>query len=273
MRRVMNIRPAAGPRILLAFIPFVLLAIVYVLGSAERRAENPNDKLLPPVSEMATTASRMAFEPDKRTGEITLVADTASSLRRLALGLGFATLTGLVVGVAIGIVPIAGAGGGPLVAVISMIPPMAILPILFIVFGLGEVSKVVLIVIGVAPPIVRDIAMTVQNIPIEQLVKAQTLGASTWTTVLRVVLPQVTPRLIELVRLQIGPAFLFLIAAEAIASDSGLGYRIFLVRRYLAMDVILPYVAWITLLAFMMDFALAKLARSAFGWAYVGERR
>jgi len=56
-----------------------------------------------------------------------------------------------------------------------------------------------------------------------------------------------------------------LIAAEAIASTDGLGYRIFLVRRYLAMDVILPYVAWITLLAFAMDWLLrvgrAKLFR------------
>lgn len=273
MRRAMNVRPSAGPRLILAIIPFVLLAFVYVLGSAERRAANPNDKLLPPFSEMASTTARMAFEPDKRTGEITLVSDTLASLQRLALGLGFATLVGLVLGVAIGVLPVATAGGGPLVAVISMIPPMAILPILFIMFGLGELSKVILIVIGVAPPIVRDIAMTVQAIPTEQLVKAQTLGASTWTTVTRVVLPQVMPRLIELVRLQIGPAFLFLIAAEAIASDSGLGYRIFLVRRYLAMDVILPYVAWITLLAFLMDFALARLARFAYPWAYAGERR
>ncbi|WP_020179163.1 ABC transporter permease [Methylopila sp. M107] len=273
MRRAMNIQPGRGGRLLLAIIPFVILAFVYVIGSAERRAANPNDKLLPPISEMSATASRMAFEPDKRTGEITLVADTLSSLQRLALGLGFATLLGLILGVALGVLPVVGAGGGPLVAVISMIPPMAILPILFIIFGLGELSKVILIVIGVAPPIIRDIAMTVQAIPTEQLVKAQTLGASTWTTIVRVVLPQVMPRLIELVRLQIGPAFLFLIAAEAIASDSGLGYRIFLVRRYLAMDVILPYVAWITLIAFVLDFALAKLSRSAFPWAYVGERR
>ena len=51
-------------------------------------------------------------------------------------------------------------------------------------------------------------------------------------------------------RLGLGPAWIFLISAEAIASTGGLGYRIFLVRRYLAMDVILPYVAWITLLAY-----------------------
>ena len=90
---------------------------------------------------------------------------------------------------------------------------------------------------------------------------------------MRVVLPQITPRLIEVVRLQLDPAFLFLIAAEAIASDSGLGYRIFLVRRYLAMDMILPYVAWITLIAFVLDMLLAKLSRKTFPWAYVGERR
>ena len=63
-----------------------------------------------------------------------------------------------------------------------------------------------------------------------------------------------------------GPAWLFLIPAEAIASDSGLGYRIFLVRRYLAMDVIIPYVIWITCLAFVMDAGLSILQRKLFPW-------
>jgi NitT/TauT family transport system permease protein len=75
------------------------------------------------------------------------------------------------------------------------------------------------------------------------------------------------PRLIDALRLSLGSAWLFLIAAEAIASTEGLGYRIFLVRRYLAMDVILPYVAWITLLAFAMDALLRLLRSKAFSWA------
>jgi NitT/TauT family transport system permease protein len=86
------------------------------------------------------------------------------------------------------------------------------------------------------------------------------------------VLPQIMPRLLEAVRLSLGPAFLFLIAAEAIAADVGLGYRIFLMRRYLAMDIILPYVVWITLIAFILDWLLATLARRAFPFAYVTER-
>jgi NitT/TauT family transport system permease protein len=273
MRRAMNIRPSQGAEFLLALMPFLLIVAVYMFASAERRALNANDKLLPPIAEMAATVMRLATVADKRTGEFLLWADTAASLERLALGLGFATLIGLCLGLAIGILPLARGLLAPVVAVISMVPPMAMLPILFIVFGLGELSKVVLIVIGIAPFLVRDLAMTVGSIPFEQMVKAQTLGASTWQTVLRVALPQSLPRLIESVRLSLGPAFLFLISAEAIASESGLGYRIFLVRRYLAMDVILPYVAWITLLAFVFDFGLARLARGAFPWAYVQERR
>ncbi len=143
----------------------------------------------------------------------------------------------------------------------------AILPILFIVFGLGETSKVALIVIGTAPFLIRDVAQRVMEIPQELIIKAQTLGASTGVIALRVALPQTMPRLIQAVRLALGPAWLYLIAAEAIASESGLGYRIFLVRRYLAMDVILTYVLWITLLAFLADWALRTLARRLYPWA------
>ena len=132
--------------------------------------------------------------------------------------------------------------------------------------GLGETAKITLITLGCAPYLVRDIAFRVHELPEELLIKAQTLGASTWQIVLRVVLPQVLPRLLSGLRLSLGPAWLFLIAAEAIASTEGLGYRVFLVRRFLAMDIILPYVAWITLLAFVMDRLLDLASRRLFRW-------
>jgi NitT/TauT family transport system permease protein len=114
---------------------------------------------------------------------------------------------------------------------------------------------------------IRDLAGHVASIPEEQLVKAQSLGSSTWQVLVRVALPQAMPRLIKCVRLSLGPAWVFLISAEAIAADVGLGYRIFLVRRYLSMDVIIPYVAWITLLAVVMDLSLAWLSDKAFPWS------
>ena len=152
----------------------------------------------------------------------------------------------------------------PLMAVLSMIPPLAILPILFIVFGLDELSKVMLIVIGITPVLARDLEQRAREIPAELLVKAQTLGANSWTAVLRVILPQLLARLLLSLRLMLGAAWLFLISSEAISATAGLGYRIFLVRRYMSMDVILPYVAWITLLAWAMDWALRLIHRKCF---------
>ena len=148
-----------------------------------------------------------------------------------------------------------------------MVPPLALLPVLLIVMGLGEASKIALIVIGVAPVMIRDLALKAIELPREMIVKAETLSASSWLIALRVVLPQVLPRLITCLRLQLGPAWLFLIAAEAISADSGLGYRIFLVRRYLSMDVIFPYVVWITLLAVVTDILLDRLRIAVFPWS------
>jgi NitT/TauT family transport system permease protein len=264
--RAINRHPSGTVRLGLALLPFVALLFAYMIGSSIRLAENPNDKLLPSFAAMGEAMYHYALQPDPRTGQYLLWSDTAASLSRLLVGLAISAVFALVVGILIGLLPIMGAMFGPFVAVLSMVPPLALLPILFIVMGLGEASKITLIVIGTALKLIRDIALRVGDIPREQLIKAQTLGASTAQIASRIVLPQILPRLIDAVRLEIGPAWLFLIAAEAIAADSGLGYRIFLVRRYLSMDVILPYVAWITLLAFLMDHSLRLLQRRAYPW-------
>jgi NitT/TauT family transport system permease protein len=266
MRRIINLRPSRGSAVLLAALPFLLIFALYLIGSSLRLAANPNDKLLPAFSSIFAAVRQYAIEPDRRTGEILLWSDTASSLLRLGLGLAISAGVGLVLGIAIGIVPYLRAGLASFVATIALVPPLAILPILFIVFGLDELSKVMLIVIGIAPFLVRDLALRAGELPREQMIKAQTLGASSWQLTLRVVLPQMLPRLLDTLRLSLGSAWLFLIAAEAISAESGLGYRIFLIRRYLAMDVILPYVVWITLLAFLMDFALRRLTQIAYPW-------
>ena len=269
--RLINRHPARPNRLLLMLLPFVLILGCYFLSSAQRLSDNPNDKLLPSATRIFLSVDHLAFTKDKRNGGYLLWQDTVSSLKRLAVGLTFASLVGLCLGVAAGTLPLFGAALSPLLVVLSMVPPLALLPIIFIVFGLGELSKVMLIIIGITPILARDLEQRAREIPTELLIKAQTLGASTWTALMRVVLPQLLPRLLISLRLVLGSAWLFLIAAEAIASEDGLGYRIFLVRRYLAMDVILPYVFWITLLAWLMDWALKTFSNRAFPW-YEGAR-
>jgi NitT/TauT family transport system permease protein len=266
--RLINYQPGRPLKVALGIIPFLLVLLLYQISSDIRKAENEQDRLLPSFTEIAAGIDRMAFEPSQRTGEYLFWEDTRSSLTRLAIGIAIAAFVGLLVGLAAGSIPIVAAPLSPLITAISLVPPMAILPILFIVFGLGELSKVMLIVIGVCPFLIRDMLQRVQEIPKEQLVKAQTLGGDSWQIILRVILPQILPRLFDAVRLSLGAAWLFLIAAEAIASTDGLGYRIFLVRRYMSMDVILPYVVWITFLAFMIDWCLLKISKALFPWYF-----
>ncbi len=265
--RWINRTPSRPLALFLMALPFVLVLIAYALGSEARRAVNPADKLLPAPAQIVDTAVRVTTTPDKRSGEIVFWKDTLASLQRLFFGVTLGAMIGLTFGITIGLLPLARSFLGNFVAVLSMIPPLAILPILFIIFGLDEASKIALIAIGVTPFLIRDIATRTAELPLEQLVKAQTLGASSFVIALRVALPQIMPRLIQAVRLALGPAWLFLIAAEAIASENGLGYRIFLVRRYLAMDVILTYVIWITLLAFLIDWLLRRASHRLFPWA------
>ena len=271
MNRWINKTPSRPFAVFLGVLPFILLMALYQWGSDTRKAENPNDKLLPSVSEFHSAIDRLAFTPSKRTGEYLFWQDTKSSLQRLLMGVAVAAAIGLIIGLFTGAIPLLGANLNPIVTAISLIPPMAILPLLFIVFGLGELSKVMLIVIGITPFLIRDLYQRTKDIPSEQLVKAQTLGGNSFQIINRVLLPQLLPRLLDGLRLSLGTAWLFLIAAEAIAATDGLGYRIFLVRRYLSMDVILPYVLWITVLAFLLDWLLMKTSKKVFPWYHAAK--
>jgi NitT/TauT family transport system permease protein len=258
--------PAPWLRRMLMIAPFIVILAVYLAASQQRLAVNPDDKILPSLAQMADSVVELAFKPDSRSGEYVMLQDTLSSLKRLALGITLAAVVGLLLGLNMALFP---GMGNTLIAVvtfISIVPPLAILPIIFISFGVDELAKVMLIFLGVFPLITRDIYGTVKAMPREQLTKALTLGASELQLTYRVVLPQVMPRLIDTVRLSLGGGWLFLIAAEAIASTDGLGYRIFLVRRYLAMDVIIPYVLWITFIGFAVDWLLRQLVRRLYPW-------
>ena len=245
-----------------------LLIAAYVVASAARLAANPSDKLLP------APASFVADHPGHGARGRTSAPATSCSGRTRSpasrgwAGLGIAAVLGARARHRDRPLPLCRRHAEPFLAVVSMIPPLAVLPILFIILGLGEAAKVALIVIGIAPFMIRDLAFRVARDSTTSCCSRRRRSAPTsWQIVTRVALPLLLPRLIAAVRLALGPAWLFLIAAEAIASTEGLGYRIFLVRRYLAMDVILPYVAWITLLAFSSTGCSRALSRRLFPWA------
>ena len=258
--------------VILGTILFVVLIGGYLIGSDIRLDANPADKLMPSVGKIWDTAVRYATVPDRRTGEIILWSDWSASMTRMAVGVGASALVALFLGLNAGLFPVVRTVALPFVTFMSIVPPLAILPILFILFGIDEFGKIALIFLGTVWFMTRDIYQHVRAIPKEQIIKSLTLGASALRTAYTVILPQTVPRLIDSIRLSLGAAWLFLIAAEAIASTDGLGYRIFLVRRYLAMEIILPYVLWITLLGFLLDLGLRRLVSWRFAW-YEATRR
>jgi NitT/TauT family transport system permease protein len=258
--------PPAWLRYTLAALPFIAVISLYMVFSDIRHKENPADKLLPTFTQMANAVQRYAFEEDKRTGDYLLWKDTGSSLKRLAIGVSLSTLCALLLGLNMGAFKGMEYGALPFITFVSMIPPMAILPILFLSFGIDELGKIALIFLGTFPMITRDVYMAVRKLPQEQITKALTLGATQLAVVYKIILPQIMPRLLSAVRLSLGAAWLFLIAAEGLAATDGLGYRIFLVRRYLSMDVIIPYVTWITLLGFTFDYTLKTIIQKHYHW-------
>ncbi len=252
--------------IIVGMIPFVVVIGAYLIGSDIRLAVNPADKLMPSLGQIWDTAVRYAAVPDVRTGSLLLWSDWLASMTRMVLGVGASAFVALFLGLHAGLFPVVRTAAIPFVTFMSIVPPLAILPILFIIFGVDEFGKIALIFLGTVWFITRDMYQYVRAIPKEQTIKSLTLGASALRTAYSVILPQVLPRLIDSVRLSLGAAWLFLIAAEAIASDAGLGYRIFLVRRYLAMDAIIPYVVVITATGFVMDWCLRTVLRLGFRW-------
>lgn len=257
-------RPKRLVSFLLSILLFVIFIAAYGIISHVRHQENPQDKVVPTFSEMADGFKRAAFEKDRK-DEIRLLVDTFASVRRFLISLAFLSLA-VLLGLQMGVFPYMEVIFLRFITFFDKIPALALLPILFIIFGLGEVSKIALILIGVFPTITLDTFLRAKNVPREQVTKALTLGAHQFEIAYRVILPQIFPAVLDTIRLNFKAMILYLIAGEAIAATVGLGYRIFLVRRYIAMDIIIPYVIWMSLLAFLADFLVRLWIKKRYRW-------
>ncbi|MCW2119333.1 ABC transporter permease [Flavobacterium sp. 7A] len=248
----------------LSILLFLVVLLLYQFFSHQRHLINPADKLLPTFSQIIDAFNRSTFIPD-RSGTYRLWEDSVASGRRIYISLIF-IFAGILFGVYMGSFKILDKLFYKFFLFFDKIPALAILPILFIVFGLGEVSKIALIVIGVVPTIILDTYLKVKAFPQEQLVKAITMGSSKTQTIFKIILPKIFPMALDSVRLNFKAVILFLISGEALAATEGLGYRIFVVRRYMAMDSIISYVIWIGILSLLVDVAICFWLKKSYSW-------
>jgi NitT/TauT family transport system permease protein len=199
-----------------------------------------------------------------------ITKDLWASLWRLCAGVSIAVSISLAVGLSMGVFAPVEKLLYPLVSALSKIPPLAILPIIFIFLGAtNEAPRITIIALGIAPVIIMDTLLRCREVATELITKAYTLGATTLEVVFKVVLPQIWPGFLNSTRISLGPAWVFLIAAEAISADAGLGYRIFVVQRQLGMNIILIYVGIIMLIGLAIDAGLRWFIHHRYRWAHV----
>jgi NitT/TauT family transport system permease protein len=258
---------------------FVVCIGLYMHTSASRHRENPEDRVVPNATQLAAGIHASVLEPAEEDDYIPadnaskwerfrhsmIVKDTISSGRRFFIALAL-LIPAVLLALHIGLFPWFGAGFLRFVLFFDKIVALSLLPILFIVFGIDEWSKIALIVIGVAPTMILDVTNMVKAVPQEQIVKAFTLDANNFDVAYRVVFRQVLPQIINSLRLNLKPMMLFLFAGEMIAASDGLAYRIAIMRRHMGMDVILPYVLWVAFLLFLIDLSLRILNKRLHPW-------
>ncbi|MCK5241059.1 ABC transporter permease subunit [bacterium] len=163
---------------------------------------------------------------EDRKGDLRLWVDTLASSWRFLVSLAFLSLA-VLLGLLMGTFPYLEILFIKFMTFFDKIPALAVLPILFIIFGLGEVSKIAFIIIGVFPTIALDTFLRAKEVPREQVTKGLTLGASHFEIAFMVILPQILPAVLNTIRLNFKSMILFLIAGESLAATVGLGYRIF----------------------------------------------
>lgn len=213
--------------------------------------------------EVAADADQQQFLTRVRSSM--LWKDTKASGRRFLISMAV-LFPAVLLGLHMGMFPYVGTFFLRFVLFFDKIVALSLLPIMFIAFGIDELAKVMLIVVGVAPTIILDTFNLTRSVPREQIVKGFTLGASDFSVTYRIVLRQIWPRVLNSIRLNLKAVMLFLFAGEMIASTDGLAYRIALLRRHMGMDTIIPYVLWVALLLFLVDLGMRTLNRKLHPW-------
>jgi NitT/TauT family transport system permease protein len=263
----------------LSWFLFALGIVLYFYVAQERHRENPDERVMPTIGQMVRGFSDAALKPaEEEEAQATsaspflsrfrasmLWKDTEASGRRFLISVAL-LFPAVLLGLHMAMFPVIGAFFLRFILFFDKIVALSLLPILFIAFGIDELSKIMLIVIGVTPTIILDTFNLSKSVPREQIVKGFTLGANDFSITYRIVFKQILPRVLNSIRLNLKAVMLFLFAGEMIASTDGLAYRIALLRRHMGMDTIIPYVLWVALLLFLVDFAMNKMNHKLHPW-------
>lgn len=190
----------------------------------------------------------------------------AASLYRILAGFFIGSLVGLAVGLVTATSALMDKIGTPIVNAIYPIPKIALLPLFILWLGIGELSKVTIIALGVFFPVAMNTYSGVKNVDTLLLKVAASFNASWWMTMKSVVLPNALPMIFAGLRLAAGTSLLLLVAAEMIAAQVGIGALILHYGDLMITDRLMAGVIVLSLLGLVFNLILQFLERKAIPW-------
>ena len=253
-----TIRGALGPRTYWALagigllVPLVLWTLLASYGAI-------NKVFLPGPVDVALRLGRWWAEDD-------LAGDIGISTYRVVAGWALSALIALPLGLYIGTYRSVQALLEPLTDFIRYMPAVAFIPLVMLWIGIDERSKVAIIFIGTFFQMVLMVAEDVRRVPLAQIEAAQTMGATRTEIIEKVILASAKPALLDTLRITMGWAWTYLVVAELVAANSGLGYAIIKAQRFLQTDKIFAGILLIGAIGLAIDQLFRLLHRLAFPW-------
>jgi ABC-type nitrate/sulfonate/bicarbonate transport system permease component len=199
-------------------------------------------------------------------GGHSLADDVWISVVRIALGFVGAVILGVPIGLGMARSPLIFRIIDPFMQFIRPVPPLAYIPLLVVWFGIGELPKVLLILVGTVPVIIIGTISGVKGTPALRLSVARTLGASETQIFRYVILPSALPEIFTAMRVGIGVAWTCLVAAELIAADQGLGWLVQYAGQALQVAIVIVGIVVIGILGYGMELLIRLVERRAVPW-------
>jgi NitT/TauT family transport system permease protein len=234
-------------------------AAVLAIWETVSRAGWVTPAFLPAPSTVAGTLVEMVFQRD-------LLWHAGVSTMRVWSAFLIAAAMAIPIGIMMGSFRIVGRALEPTIDFIRYLPVPALVPLSIIWFGVGEATKLFLLWLGTFFQLVLLVADDVRRVPHEYQEVAATLGASRGKALLDVSLPAMLPTLVDNLRVTLGWCWSYVIVAEIVAADSGIGFVIWQARRFFKTPEVMAGVVAIGIIGLATDQALRWLHRRWFAY-------
>jgi len=202
--------------------------------------------------------------------QVALQTHILVSLARALFAFAMAGIIGIPIGLLMGFFPVINAALDPFVQFFRPLPKLALIPLVILWFGIGELSKFVLIFMATWLTVIVSAAAAVRGVPENRIRVARALGVNQYQFFRYVIFPSVLPDLFTGMRVGVGIGWTTLIAAEMIAATSGVGWMVLNASSYLRTDVVLLGIVILGSLGYILDIVIVMIQRKVVPWTGKG---